>query len=123
MSASIKGVAGLQFGVATIVGVIMQSAKQKLDTKVAELFDEDGDPAGFSFYSGGRTSLDGRYALKGAASALASHISSGVIASSISGLTALGGGTVYLVHVEADENHDQFAFGAYSAIAAAGITG
>ncbi|MGH7949452.1 MAG: hypothetical protein ACREQF_09530, partial [Candidatus Binataceae bacterium] len=89
---------------------------------LAELRDEDGDRVALSFYGGNRTDVDGSYALKGAASTLASHISAGVVASTITAITAMGGGSLYLLTVGSDENHDRFGIGDFTAVACSGIT-
>ena len=123
MAATIKGLAGTVFGVTTVTGVVMQTLKSKLETKLAEMADEDGDTVAFGFYGGGRSSIDGRYGLKGPVSTLASHISSGVVASAIAGVTPFGGGSLYLMSFDSEENHDNFAYGNFAAVAQSGITG
>lgn len=117
MAATLKGTAGMVFGVTVVTGVIMQSLKQKVGTKMAEGSDEDGDVVAFAFYAPGRTDVDGNYLFKGA------HINSGTIAGAISAITALAGGDTYLLTYGIEEKHDGFKMGEFTAIAQSGITG
>lgn len=117
MAASLKGLAGLVFGVQVVTGVVMQSFDEELQTKLAEATDEDGDVVGFSFYGGGRTDGNGDYLFKGA------HIGSGTIAAILADITALGGGDTYLIKFARNRKNDAFQMGKFTTVAQSGITG
>src|ERR1041384_6260781 len=91
MSASVKGLSGLEFGVPEVSGVVLQNVEERRSNETAEARDEDGDVIGFAVYGGERQEISGEYLWKG------DDIADLGASVSISGISSPGG--VYVTEI------------------------
>lgn len=115
MSANLKALAGMQFGCPVIEGVILQDLTVAASGKVAESYDEDGDPVGFAIHGKGKFDVSGSYTYKG------SDIGDIGDAITIPDMPA-DAGDVYLIEFDRKRTSQGFTAGSFKAISVTGIT-
>lgn len=114
MSATLKGTAGLVFGVDIVSAVIMQDYTSDVTGKITEAVDEDDGVVGYALSHSNRADVSGNYLFKGADIA--------TIGATITLANAVGSGGIYVYSYGRKQSKDGFTMGNFKAIRVDGIS-